>query len=435
MDKNSENQTENQVFGSKVKSENLLINQLENYLSAIYDFRFNEVDKATEYSPKGKNKFKEIGQRELSDIKIELQKAGVSKGFKEPLSDLLQSSEFAPNFNPFNDYFENLSPWDKTTEPDYIKTLCRCIKVKGNEDEQLWFERMFKKHLLRTIACSLRLIDFNKQCFVFLSEQNIGKTYFFRFLCPPTLKEKYYKENPPLDHKDSVIALSQNLLINLDELHSLDKSDANKVKSLFSQSDTKVRNHYATKDSIQSRYASFVASTNEVEFLNDVTGNVRWIVSEVVNIEFGYSNAIDINNVWRQAMSLVKKGEYGQLTKDEVCTIEGKNKFFQRTTPEIDLVKKHLYQTNVKDRYHFKVNATDILEAFTELTNGRIRINSIQLGKALINEGFSKKSFRQGSSKNPINRFIVGTTNQELSKIFEKQVDYNTPANELKEAF
>jgi predicted P-loop ATPase len=138
-----------------------------------------------------------------------------------------------------------------------------------------------------------------------------------------------------------------------------------------------VRNHYATKDTIQNRYASFVASTNEREFLNDVTGNVRWIVSEVENIDFGYSKIIDIDNVWRQAMTLVNEGANGQLSKDEINTIEGKNKLFQKSTSEIDLVAEHIYQTDTNDKYHFKVIATDILQVLNELTNGRVRLNRL----------------------------------------------------------
>ena len=59
-------------------------------------------------------------------------------------------------------------------------------------------------------------INFNKQCFVLVGtgigadNQNIGKSTFTRFLCPPKLKQ-YYTEELSID-KDGIIALSENFM-------------------------------------------------------------------------------------------------------------------------------------------------------------------------------------------------------------------------------
>jgi predicted P-loop ATPase len=395
---------------------------IREFLQSNYSFRFNEVLKETEYRKKqSKEAYTPIGERELADIQTTLFEAGHT-GFKTVLDVLLKSTNLSESFNPFTTYFESLPKW-KPTDPDHIGNLCSFVKTEEQHD---WFKRMFEKHLIRTVACGLRTLSFNKHCFVFLGKQHDGKTSFFRFLAPEELKP-YYKENPPLDHKDSVIALSQNLLINLDELHDLNKSDANRVKSLFSQSDTKIRSHYGVRDTMQQRYASFFGTTNEREFLNDVTGNVRWLVFTINDIfhdsgnENGYNKNVDINLVWSQAYYYVLQGENGTLTNDEVRAIEKQNRSYQRTTPEMDLIEELFEPTDKDNPKVYPVNTTDILSCLNEYTGNTIRLNSHQVTKALSYLGYKKQSVRLPYRKNPSYMFFVKTYNLKIHSILQKK--------------
>lgn len=395
---------------------------IKDFLQSNYSFRYNEVLKENEYKKKqSKEAFTPVGEREFADIQTTLFEAGHT-GFKTVLDVLLKSTNLSESFNPFTTYFESLPKW-KPTDPDHISNLCSFVKT---EEQHEWFERMFKKHLIRTVACGLRKLSFNKHCFVFLGKQHDGKTSFFRFLAPEELKP-YYKENPPLDHKDSVIALSQNLLINLDELHDLNKSDANKVKSLFSQSDTKIRSHYGVRDTMQTRYASFFGTTNEREFLNDVTGNVRWLsftISEIYHDnggENGYNKNVDINLVWSQAYYYVLQGENGTLTNDEVRAIEKQNRSYQRTTPEIDLIEELFQPSDKDDPKAYPVNTTDILSCLNEYTQNTIRLNSFQVTKALSYLGYKKQSVRLPYRNNPSYMFFVKTYDLKIHRILQKK--------------
>ena len=121
--------------------------------------------------------------------------------------------------------------------------------------------------LVRTIACALLDGVFNKQAFILVHEkQNSGKSTFCRWLCPDILKN-YIAENISTD-KDSHIALCENLLINMDELSTLGKSEINTLKSLFSKDTIKVRRPFEKKAISVARRASFIGSTNNSEFLN-----------------------------------------------------------------------------------------------------------------------------------------------------------------------
>jgi predicted P-loop ATPase len=400
---------------SEDPNENIVF-KLERYLKLRYEFRYNEVLKAVEYTKaKSSEDFIKLDEeRELPGVRIELAKKGF-KSYKAHLSDLIKTRSFSPTFHPFKSYFESLPHW-KEGDKDYIKELCKYVKVKDSE----WFELMLKKHLVRTAACGLRLLDFNKHCFTLQGKQNDGKTSFIRFLSPPMLKP-YYKENPPLDNKDSMIALGQNLLINLDELEGFDKTDAKKVKSLFSQTDVKVRLVYRPDDIVQPRYASFFATINELEFLNDVTGNVRWLVFEILDIihdgggEKGYNQNININDVWAQVYALLNTGYQYHLAKDEIEEVNKRNKNHEKSFLEKELVERHFEPAIEKEAGTYFLTSTDILQAIQIATVGSLRINPTMIGRACTALGFFK-------AKRSVYGYWMKSKNLKISEILENNL-------------
>ena len=266
----------------------------------------------------------------------------------------LLRSDFVTVYNPFNDYFESLPLWNPETDIDYIDKLSEYIKAKLPER----FKTHFKKMLVRSIACSLTNGIFNKQAFILVHyKQNSGKSTFCRWLCPSKLKS-YYAENISID-KDSLISLSENIFINLDELATLSKVELNTLKSMFSKDYIKIRRPFEKKPAVTPRRANFIGSTNKTEFLTDETGSVRWLCFEIDSIDWDYDKKIDINMVWGQAYSLFKSGFKYQLNEDEVNENEKVNKDFQVTTPEIELIQQN-YSPGTKEQHEVFYTASHL---------------------------------------------------------------------------
>ena len=116
----------------------------------------------------------------------------------------------------------------------------------------------------------------------------------------PQSLEKYYTEDIGVD-KDGLIALCKNFIINIDELSVMSKTDVNILKAFISKNTVNARLPYDRKSSLMYRTSSFCGSTNRSDFLTDETGSVRWIIFEVLEIDFNYSKEININQVWAQA--------------------------------------------------------------------------------------------------------------------------------------
>jgi predicted P-loop ATPase len=176
--------------------------------------------------------------------------------------------------------------------PDYIGQLCSYVKVWQTDR----FRLHFTKWMVRAIKCALEEQYCNKNAIILVQkQQNRGKTTFIRFLYPPALKQ-YITENISFD-KDSLIALVENFLINLDELATYSWVEINALKSILSKSFVKERHPFERKAKKLPRRASFIGSTNIAKFLTDPTGNVRWIPFEISGINWNYSKEVDINLV------------------------------------------------------------------------------------------------------------------------------------------
>ncbi len=355
----------------------------EEYLSKNFDLRYNVISNKFEYKKKQDLEWVEMNENNMF---VQLQKDSINISLNHLIA--LLKSDFVQKYHVFREYFANLPEWDGVT--DYILKLSSYLIT--NDRERL--DRHFKKWLVRAVRTAIDDHYFNKQAFVLVStKQNSGKSTFCRFLCPPELKD-YIAESIATD-KDSLIAITENFLINLDELSQADKSEINAFKSLFSKEKVKARLTYDKRPTVHSRRASFIGSTDRWEFLTDENGSVRWLCFEIERIDWNYSNEVDIDDVWSQAYHLLTKVKFEfELTPDEIKENDWINKKYQVSTPERDLLMKFFAPANEQNG-EFKT-ATDLLEFISERTS--INLSSVKIGKELRFLGFERKSKRIGDN-------------------------------------
>jgi len=232
-----------------------------------------------------------------------------------------------------------------------------------------------------------------------------------RWLCPPQL-EDYIKEGIGTE-KDDLIALTENIFINIDELSTLTKYDINALKSIMSKDKVKVRLPYGDRAEMLHRRCNFVASTNRLEFLNDETGSVRWICFWLDNIDWDYNKKIDINKVWAQAYHLFKNTKFNyQLTEREIIENEDSNKTFLIRSPEMELIQKYITQGS-KRQYESNpekvkfMTATDILTYLSEKNRSNIRLTNVNVGKSLTMLGFGRDSHYESGQGMSIKGYYV----------------------------
>lgn len=378
---NAERIKETKVNGEFTES-TPLVTMVETYLSNHYKIRYNDISNTFELLDMSAEEPEWEAMNE-NNIYRRLQKQHI----KYSMSDLtsLLRSDFVEHYNPIKEYFANGKEWDGQ---DHIGKLGEYVIV--DEEARPRFNRMFKKMFVRSVACSLEF-TFNKHAFILVHEkQNSGKSTFLRWICPPDLQE-YYTENINTD-KDSLIALTENFIINLDELSTLSKMELNALKSVMSKDKIKVRIPYDRRPSLIQRRCNFVGSTNRIEFLNDETGNVRWICFAIEELNWDYIKDINIDQVWAQAYYLFthSQNRYDyQLTVDEIEENEEANRQFLVRTTEMEMLQRFYIPGSEHDYDQF-MSATDIIEALQKKVNTPIKLSNVQIGKSLAMLGFKR---------------------------------------------
>lgn len=371
------------------------------YLQKKYVFRFNEVANEVEISLKAQNAYEAIN---MNGLTCELMEYGLT-GVEKNLSAFLGNNNYCPKYDIFDDFFKTLPPWDGV---DHIAKLAAYVETSENVD---WWNMMFRKALIRTAACSLGLTQ-NRNCVTLYGGQNAGKTQFLRFLVPPVLK-RFFKNGLSNPHtKDGKFEMMQNFIINLDDLDSMSKWDIGNLKSLFSVDFIKERPFFGTSPVIYRRRASFWGSTNKDDILDDDTGNTRWQMIKIVTIKHdnggkdGYTQNVDIVQLWSQAYKALLDGEKYELTKEELSQSEVKNKSFVKVSHEQELIAKY-YEKAAETEKEYFLTTSEIKSELEKVAGLHYSLNIQNLGRALAHLGVAKVTQRNERFDFPVKGYHV----------------------------
>lgn len=362
---------------------------VEKYLNEKYQFRYNEILNRTFYKElKTKQDFELLDSYKFNSICRELNN-NEKKTSPSNLKCLLES-DFVPKYNPIKEYFNNLPIWDKKT--DYISNLSRTIETTNNAD----FTWAFKKWIVAMVACGIDDETTNQTVLILTGGQGIGKTTWLKNLIPNQLKEYYYSGNINPNNKDTTLLMSDKLIINLDELTSLNKRQIDAFKEMITKTTITERRAYAHFAEDYIRRASFVGSANHNEILMDVTGNRRFLCFEAVKIE--YECNIDMDKVYSQVMYLIKEQTFKfHFEKEDILRLEENNKMYLQSSEEVDWIDE-LFGFPENSENETYMNATEIIQ-YIKINKGTYQKIDIQLiGKIMTSKGFQTKKIK-GSKK------------------------------------
>ena len=272
-------------FSDEEEEQPSYIDKLENFLNNRYNFRYNQVLGKLEFKTLKAYKYKPMTDFTENSILREILKAKV-KCTINSLRNLLHS-DYCEMYDPFEDYFNNLP--ENTDETDYIELLADTITTTKQD---LW-RVCFKKWFVAMVACVLDEKQVNQTVIFFSGKQGLGKTTWIEKLMPKPLKEYIFSGTINPSNKDTLIHLAECMLINLDELENLNKTEIGSLKEIITKTHIRMRKAYGHNNENMPRRASFAGSVNTAQFLNDTTGSRRFLCFEVENIE--YAHNIDIN--------------------------------------------------------------------------------------------------------------------------------------------
>ena len=248
---------------------------IELFLNDNYLFRHNVLNGKVEFAVKSADSepdFRPLTQEALNSIIRRAKKEQVcEKG--SPKTEIMEfvHSEDVPTYNPIGDYLAHLPKWDGQ---NHIAKLFN--RLPGITSEQQGFLTIW----LRSVVAHWLQMDqlHGNECVsTLIGAQGCGKTTYFHRLLPPSLRQ-YYLDHLNLSNKfDKEMALTNNLLVNLDELDAIRRSQHAALKQTLSKSKVNGRPIYGASQEDRPRFASFVATTNNPHPLTDATGSRRYI--------------------------------------------------------------------------------------------------------------------------------------------------------------
>lgn len=319
--------TDKKEKGMKGSKEN--IEKMMKYLNEKYDLRYNMVMKYTEYVPKDKEwiGFQAVEPRVQKSLTLEVQLAGINVSIKDVRNFL--ESNFIKNYNPVEEFlFTCYDNWDGK---DHIRALARTVPTNNPHWED-WFYTWFLAMVEQWHNRTGRQYG-NSVAPLLISKQGYNKSTFCRRLIPPQLQWGY-TDNLILSEKRQVLqAMSQCLLINLDEFNQISaKVQQGFLKNLIQLPNVKYKPPYGSHVQEFPRTASFIATSNMDDILTDPSGNRRFIGIELTG-PIDISVRPNYQQLFAQAEKAIWNGEKTYFDAEQTALIMENNRRYQQIDP------------------------------------------------------------------------------------------------------
>lgn len=319
--------TDKKEKGMKGSKEN--IEKMMKYLNEKYDLRYNMVMKYTEYVPKDKEwiGFQAVEPRVQKSLTLEVQLAGINVSIKDVRNFL--ESNFIKNYNPVEEFlFTCYDNWDGK---DHIRALARTVPTNNPHWED-WFYTWFLAMVEQWHNRTGRQYG-NSVAPLLISKQGYNKSTFCRRLIPPQLQWGY-TDNLMLSEKRQVLqAMSQCLLINLDEFNQISaKVQQGFLKNLIQLPNVKYKPPYGSHVQEFPRTASFIATSNMDDILTDPSGNRRFIGIELTG-PIDVSVRPNYQQLFAQAEKAIWNGEKTYFDAEQTALIMENNRRYQQIDP------------------------------------------------------------------------------------------------------
>lgn len=305
------------------------IDRMISFLTMRYAFRYNTVLNCTEYRPVAlpADSFTPLDPRMLRRIILEVQREGIEVGPNDIRNYI--ESDYVRQFDPVGDYLASCEgAWDGH---DHIGDLARTVPT----DAPLW-HKWFKTWLLAMVSQwqnqPSRLYG-NSVAPLLISPQGYHKSTFCRRLLPDVLKWGYTDSLTLSDRRQVMLAMSQQLLINLDEFNQISpRVQQGFLKNVIQLPSIKAKRPYGTHIEELPRKASFIATSNMTDILSDPSGNRRFIGIELT-APIDTSRVPDHHQLFAQALQLLRNGSRSWFDKAETEQIMLWNRRYEIQEP------------------------------------------------------------------------------------------------------
>ena len=318
---------ENQRNRKADKMKHDVTRRLLDYLERKYEMRYNtalgctEIRKAYSSEP-----FAPADDRVRNTLAIKARLDGIDVWDKDIRR--YTESKFVKTFNPVDAFLKRLKgQWDGK---DHIGALAGCVP-NDNARWGDWFHTWFLAMVAQWMG--LDATHGNSVALLLISRQGYKKSTFCKRLLPKELQWGY-NDNLVISEKQNTLrAMSQSLLINIDEFNALSaKTQEGFLKNIMQLANIKLRQPYRQQQVTLPRVASFIATANVSDVFSDPSGCRRFIAVTLTS-PIRLPEHIDYEQLYAQAVAELESGMRYWFNAVDTQVIMENNVQYQQHTP------------------------------------------------------------------------------------------------------
>lgn len=318
---------ENQRNRQSERLKNDITRRLLNYLERKYEMRFNTALGCTEVRKAGSNEpFVPVDERMRNTIAIKARLDGIDAWDKDIRR--YTESDFVKAFNPVDIFLKELrGRWDGK---NHIEALADCVP-NDNTRWAEWFHTWFLAMVAQWMG--LDVSHGNSVAPLLISRQGYRKSTFCKRLLPEALQWGY-NDNLIISEKQNTLrAMTQSLLINIDEFNTLSaKTQDGFLKNVMQLANIKIRQPYCQQQVTLPRIASFIATANVADVFSDPSGCRRFIAVTLTG-PIRLPEHIDYEQLYAQAVAELDNGRRYWFDEADTQDIMENNVQYQQRTP------------------------------------------------------------------------------------------------------
>ena len=370
--------------------------QIEEFFEQNYLFRNNVLNGRYEVACIGQNPlvWQHLTTERWNSIVWNLEMTLPDVKSLKKYAEMYVYSEHTPLYDPIAEYMNKLPAWNGK---DHVGNLINClagVNEKQSEWIRIWLRSMVTHWMKMDVEHG------NDVVLLLMGDQGCGKSTFCQRLLPATLRE-YYLDHLNLTNKfDKEMALTHNLLVNIDEFDQVKNSQQAELKHTISKSKVNGRRIYASVQTDQHRYASFVATTNSRQPLKDPTGSRRYLCVNIPSTQL-IDNTFEINHeqLYAQILSEINTGKPCYFNREETILLQEANQPYQQIA-DFETMTKACFRKPKKGE---EAKAILISDIFSEIQTYYPHLspnmkNKMAIGVTLRSLGFQSTHTRSGNA-------------------------------------
>ncbi|MBF9635718.1 MULTISPECIES: virulence-associated E family protein [Streptococcus] len=307
---------------------------------------------------------------------------------KHDIADILEVVAGEHSYNPLKDYLESCESEYKelVNQRDPFDILRHYLNIKDDEYNRIIMDLFFRGAVAKVFDSTVKF-DFVLDL---TGRQGVGKTQFFEGL----FTHKYFTTIETFTDKDDKARMVRNWCVFDDEMVASKKASFSELKKFITETKLEFRPPYASSDRRLPKSFIIVRATNDHDYLNDLTGERRFLVAEV-HKDTAYKGRKwtekDRRAFWGAMVMAWRANQVLNLTDEQeklVNEVRSRYKFVDETLEDLERYlgtpyPKRMYQFPPTDRtryyyiydminhgYHMGANGVEItldIEKYGEL--------------------------------------------------------------------